>query len=292
VARRDKVRHMNRFIVSLLVLAAVGCGSKGGKVAAVVNGHVITTQEVEERFSRLNPSVRASLGEDHSRVLDQIVTETLLFQEASRRGLDRDVEVRRLVDEARRQILVGRLLEVVQKESKAKVSDEEIAQFYEANQASFLQPESWRASHILTADEATAQKALERIKSGEPFATVAQELSTDPSKSRGGDIGFFSKGQVIPEFEAACKALKPGELSRVVKTPLGYHVIQLTEQRSARQKTLEEVKDQIRQAMESQRGQQQLGSFVQQLRSKSQVKIREVSNRAGVPSPESAAPSP
>lgn len=263
--------------LAILALVLVGCGSSG-KVAAVVNGHVITTREVEERFARLGPAVRESLGADRSRILEQMVTETIILQEANRRGLQRDKEVRRLVDEAQRQILIGRLLEILQKENNAAASEEEIANFYQQNPASFQQVESWRASHVLTPDEETAEKALSRVKGGEPFSQVAQELSADPSKARGGDIGFFSKGQVIPEFEAACRALKPGEISKVIKSPLGYHVIQLTEQRSARQKTLEEVHDQIRQALENQQGQRQLETVIQQLRSKSQVKIREVSS--------------
>ena len=263
-------------ILAIIVsgLSLMGCGPSG-KVAALVNGHVITVKDVEDRLASMNPNNRAMFSENKSRLLDQMVMEAVLVQESKKRGLEQDREVHKLLKEAEHQILIGRLLDLYRKESKAQVTDEQIAQFYESNRSSFQQPESYRASHILVPDEETAKKALERVKAGEPFAKVAEEMSTDPSKSHGGDIGFFAKGQVIPEFEAVCAKLKPGELSEVVKTPLGYHVILLTEQKAARQKPLEEVKDQIRQGLEGQQGQRQVEGFVQQLRSKAQIKIRE-----------------
>lgn len=271
------------FCLALPVL--IGCGSQG-KIAAVVNGHVISSREVDDRLARMNPMMRQSIGNDRRRVVEQMITEAILFQEAGRRGLGRDSEVRQLLQEARRQILIGRLLEGVRQELSGTVSEGEIAQFYEVNRSNFAQAESWRASHILASDSGTAEKALARVKSGESFAQVAQEVSTDPSKTRGGDIGFFSQGQVIPEFESACRDLNPGELSKVVKTPLGYHVILLTERRSAREKTLDEVQDQVRQILDGQQSQKKLESFLQQLRSKAQVKIHETSVPAAAPAQE------
>ena len=269
---------------------AIGCSSKD-RVAAIVNGHLLTVRDVEERWNRLTPAVKNSIGNDRRQVVEQMVNEMLLLQEASRRGLDRDAQVRRLLQEARHQIMIGRLLERIREETAGSVSEESISSFYQSNRASFAQPQSWRASHILAADLATAEKALERVKNGESFAQVAQGLSTDPSKARGGDIGFFAKGQVIPEFESACRDLKPGEVSKVVKSSLGYHVIQLTEYRPARERTLEESRDPIRQLLQNQQAQQKVESFLQQLRAKSQVKIRELPapSAAAGPGPDAAA---
>ena len=266
----------------LLLVLASGCGS-GGKVAAVVNGHVITAKDVDDRAASMGSAGRSLTAEQRSRLLDQMVVETVLFQEASRRGLSRDGEVRKLLHEAERQILIGRLIELLRKEKTAPVTDEQVAEFYTANPESFKQPDSYRVSHILVSDSETAQRALERIKGGEPFAKVAEELSTDPSKSRGGDIGFFSKGQVIPEFEAAAAKLKPGEISGVVQTPLGYHILLLAETKPAYQKTLEEVKGQIRKGLQNQQGQQAVQSVVQDLRSKSRIKIKEQFEAPAIP---------
>lgn len=267
----------------VVCLAASGCGSSG-KPAAIVNGQVITVKDVDERLASMNPSTRALYADQKDRLLEQMVVEAVLLKEANRRGLSRDAEVRKLSREAERQILVGRLLDKLRQEKQVSISDEQVAQFYESNKDSFMQPENHRVSHILTADEASAKKALDRIKGGEAFAKVAEEVSVDPSKTRGGDIGAFTKGQVIPEFEEAVMKLRPREMSGVVKTPLGYHIILYTEKQEARQRPIEEVQDQIRTALQSQMGQQTVQSAVQELRSKAQIQIKE--NYSTSPSPD------
>ncbi len=265
------IRYPGLFLIAVLALS--GCGSD--KIAAIVNGQVIMVKELDARMSRLNPATRATLEKDHSRLVEEMVMETVLVQEAKRRGLENDPEVRSLMDEASRQILVGRLLELVRSGGAlAEVNDQDMAKFYQENKGKFSEPETFRASHILVDSEESAKTALARVNGGEPFAQVAQAMSTDPSKSKGGDIGLFSKGQLIPEFEMACEKLKPGELSPVVKTPLGYHVILLTERRPPRELTFDEVKDQIRRQLMSQRQQQKVATFVQDLRAKAQVKVK------------------
>ena len=263
-----------RFLILLMAVSFFsGCGF-GGKVAAVVNGRVITVKEVDDRLASMNPPARSAYASQKGRLLDQMVVETVLLQEAQKRGLSQDAEVRKLMGEAQKQILVGRLLDVLRKEKQPQVSDGQVSQFYEANKDKFQQPDSYHVSHILTADEESAKKGIERLKT-EPFAKVAEEVSIDPSKSRGGDIGFFSKGQVIPEFEEAVMKLQPGQTSGIVKTPLGYHIITLAEKKPAHLKSLDEVKDQIRQILQNQQGQQAVQSVVEELRSKSKIKIKE-----------------
>jgi len=86
----------------------------------------------------------------------------------------------------------------------------------------------WRASHILVKDRALAQELLIRLKKGANFETLAREFSTCPSKSKGGDLGWFAPGQMVAPFENAVKRLGIGSLSDVVSTQFGYHVIKLT----------------------------------------------------------------
>lgn len=263
---------MKKILVVLLVwgLALAGCG-QGNQTAAMVNGQPITVSEVEERMNRLNPAARAALGSDKARLLEEMITETILIQEARRRGLERDPEVRRLTKEATRQILLGRLLEKVGEPQADSITESQIEGFYSANPEAMKEPETFRASHILVETEEKAKEALDRLKKGEPFAKVASELSTDPTKTRGGDLGFFSKGQLIPEFEAACLKLETGQMSGVVKSSLGFHIILLTDRRDARARPLEEVKESIRRKLASDLKQRQLQEFVQGLKGKAQV---------------------
>lgn len=142
------------------------------------------------------------------------------------------------------------------------ISDAAVADFYEKNASQFATPEMVRARHILIRsddkaspeDQAKAKTRIEeiaqRIKAGEDFGEVAKETSEDPgSGAQGGELGWFEKGRMVPEFEKAAFALKPGDVSEPVKTQFGYHLIQLEEHKDAGQKPLDEVKDQIRQRL-------------------------------------------
>lgn len=142
------------------------------------------------------------------------------------------------------------------------IDDAAISAYYEKNRAQFATPEMVRARHILilsgdkasAEDQAKAKAKIEdiakRLKAGEAFEDVAKETSEDPgSAAQGGELGWFAHGRMVPEFEKAAFALKPGEVSEPVKTSFGYHLIQLEERKDAGQKTLDEVKDQIRQRL-------------------------------------------
>lgn len=89
----------------------------------------------------------------------------------------------------------------------------------------------WRASHILVKDRNLANEILKRCKTGGNFAALAKEYSTCPSKSKGGDLGWFGPGKMVPAFEDACKRMSPGSYSNVVQTQFGYHIIKLTGRR-------------------------------------------------------------
>jgi peptidyl-prolyl cis-trans isomerase C len=153
-----------------------------------------------------------------------------------------------------------RLQEFVEQKfgSKVTVTDEQIKSFYDENPGYFEKAESVRASHILVRVPETAadaekkekraviDKARERVtKGGEDFAKVAGEVSECPSRQRGGDLDFFGRGQMVPEFEKAAFALKPGEVSDVVTTQFGYHIIQKTGEQAAGKQTLEKSKAMI-----------------------------------------------
>ncbi len=89
----------------------------------------------------------------------------------------------------------------------------------------------WRASHILVKDRAQAQELLKKVKSGGNFAAIARDFSTCPSKSKGGDLGWFGPGKMVPQFEQACSKMSVGSISQVVSTQFGHHIIKLTGRR-------------------------------------------------------------
>ncbi|MBD2872451.1 foldase protein PrsA [Paenibacillus arenilitoris] len=132
-------------------------------------------------------------------------------------------------------------------EPKTEVTDEEIQQFYDENKETLGTPEQIQASHILVATKEEAEAILAELKQGGDFAAIAKEKSTDPgSKDNGGDLGFFGKGKMVPEFEEAAFALKVNELSGVVQSEHGFHIIKKTAEKAAVVPTLEEKKEEIR----------------------------------------------
>ncbi len=151
-------------------------------------------------------------------------------------------------------------IEISRKElaKDAQISDERVTQYYQDNLAQYTQPERRKASHILFTlatdanDEAKnkvkaeAQAVLDSIKQGSDFSQMAKEHSKDPgSADNGGDLGFFGKGEMVPAFEASAYALKPGEISELVESSFGFHIIKLDSVEGGVSKPLEEVKEQI-----------------------------------------------
>lgn len=146
---------------------------------------------------------------------------------------------------------------LLEKKGDLAVNDEEAKAFYEKNERFYTDKAGIRASHILIklAENATPEdeaKAMEkvkeaqaRLKKGDAFEVVAQELGEGPAASKGGDLGFFSEGRMVKEFEDVAFKMKAGDVSDPVRTRFGFHIIKLTDKREDRKKPFEEVKEQI-----------------------------------------------
>jgi peptidyl-prolyl cis-trans isomerase C len=166
-----------------------------------------------------------------------------------------------------------------------KVSDEEIKKFYDENKDRLGEEPQVRASHILigvdtsaSAEEKAkakekAEAVLKELKAGKDFAEMAKNSSTCPSKDQGGDLGFFGKGQMVPEFEQAAFALKPDELSNVVETQFGYHIIKITGKKGGEAPKLDELKDKIAAYLKGQKTQKAVYDYVTNLRKETKVEI-------------------
>ena len=166
---------------------------------------------------------------------------------------------------------------------KTEVSEEKVREYYDTNPNFFKQPEQVKASHILVqvaegADEKTKAEALtkinginDRIKKGEDFAVVAKEVSDCPSKAQGGDLGYFSKEQMVPAFSEVAFKLNPGEVSDVVETRFGYHLIKSVDKKAASTIPFEEVKDRIKQYIEQEKGKVALSELMAELKKSAEI---------------------
>jgi peptidyl-prolyl cis-trans isomerase C len=160
-----------------------------------------------------------------------------------------------------------------------------VKDFYDKNPQQFQQPESWRASHILVMvpqGSTDAQKkearakiddVMTQVKAGGDFAELAKKYSQDGSAQAGGDLNYFSKGQMLKPFEDAVAGLKPGEVSGVVETQFGFHIIKLTDKRAARTVPLVEVNKKIGDYLLNRARQEKAGAFVESLKTKSKIEV-------------------
>ena len=165
------------------------------------------------------------------------------------------------------------------------ISDEEAQKFYDDNGELFESPEVVRASHVLVkvvpdADEATKAAAMTKIKdlrakvvAGDDFAAVAKEFSEGPSNVKGGDLGFFGKGQMVKPFEEAAFALKVDEVSEVVETQFGYHLIKVAEKKEAGKTPIAEMKDRIVQHLKNIKVNDALKGKIEELKTTAKVDV-------------------
>ncbi|MBU5614529.1 peptidylprolyl isomerase [Geomonas azotofigens] len=184
---------------------------------------------------------------------------------------------------ARKSIVINTFIEE-RFAAKVQVSDAEAQKFYQDNLAKyFTRPENARASHILvkvdpkgSAEEKAkakekAEALLKRVKGGEDFAAVAKAESGCPSATVGGDLGTFGRGQMVPPFEKAVFDLKPGEISQVVESQFGFHIIKLAERHEASKVSYDEAKAKIFEYLKAEKVRQQVTAFVEELKSKAKI---------------------
>ena len=241
-------------------------------ILASISGQTITLGEFNQLWEQVPEDYKLQL--DKSMVLDQMISEKLLIQEAKDMGLGEDKDVLEQIKKMTEQILVQALIE---REilNKLKVNDEEVLEYYEQNKDSFTEKEQVHLYNILLETEEEAQDILEQLKAGGDFSEIAKEKSTGPSAAQGGDLGYLSKGTIIPEIEEVVFALELEELSEVIKTDFGFHILKITEKKPETVKTLEEVKEDIIQTLLPNKQKEAFENLLEELKSKSEIEINE-----------------
>ena len=275
---------------------------------AEVNKSGITSNQLQNAFlntiSRYDDAVLSSLDQSaivsfKKNILNQLIDYELLYQQAQKEKVkisndDINLEIYKIKDnfsspeefdgalkannitlaqlkeDIKRQLMINSVLEETR--NQVSISDEDLLEYYDENKESFLEPEQVHARHILVETEEEANNLLLPLKEGlADFSELAKEKSTDSSAPSGGDLGFFGRGQMVKEFENAAFSLEPGEISDVVQTQFGYHIIKCEEKKEEYSPTFEEAKEQISNTLRSQRENEAISAFISKLREESVI---------------------
>lgn len=276
---------MKRLLALIFVAVfAVGCTSKEGSnnpVLAKVDGTKITKEDFLKEINRLPEWAigRFQTEEGQKQFLDELIKKELIYLDAKKKGLHRDKEFKDRVEEFKKMTLIKTILEK-EVEGKAKLDPKAVRDFYDKNTDKFKM-DSVRAKHILVETETEAEDILKRIQKGESFSGLAKKHSKDKgSASKGGDLGFFSRGKMVPEFEKVAFSLKVGEVSNPVKTRFGYHIIKVTDRKEGRKGDFEEVKNAISRQLTMKKQKELFESYIEGLKGRTKIKTYEAELKA------------
>lgn len=270
-----------------LGLAGCSSGSSTGDVASV-NGTAISRADFDAKMesspqakSVLNQLVQAALIDKYAADNKIDIPDSAVDKEENDikskyppGGFDQLLKQQGLTESDVRNILREKLIVEKAVASNVHVSDADITAYLAKNHATLDTPEQVRARHILVPSVQTAQLVEGKLKSGGDFAALAKQYSTDPSsKDKGGELGFFGKGQMVPSFQAAAFAQPLNKVGPPVKSPFGYHIIEVEEKKPAQIASLANSRDKIETLLKQQQEQTQIPAFLQTLRSKADIKI-------------------
>lgn len=282
-------------------LAIAACGKGGGEgkaqgpVVLKVNDKAYTTVDVERELSqevrRVPSEMQQYLAskEGQKQFLERLVRRELLLQEAEKQKMGERPEVAEQVAALRRDLMLRALLQE-EVGAKIKVEDKEIQEYFAAHPEEFS-GDQVRIRHILVRTEEEAKYVQDRLKK-ESFEDVAKQVSLDTaSASKGGDLDYLRREQMFPDFAKAAFALKPGELSGVVRTPFGYHIIKLVDRKKGQPLTFEQVKEQLRRRLMEERQNQRYQEWMKGLEAAAKITRDDSLLPVGKPMPPAPGPS-
>jgi peptidyl-prolyl cis-trans isomerase C len=230
------------------VTAQTDTATAANTVVATVNGVKIMRSDVEAARSQLPEQYRKlPMDQLYQPILNQLIRTKILSAQARADKLHETEGYKRRVA-----LIAERMLEeeLLKKTIDKKVTDDALQARYDKTSGSFPTKEEIRARHILVKTEAEADAIIKELTGGADFAKLAAEKSIGPSKANGGDLNYFSKGQMVPPFEEAAFALAKGEFTRsAVKSPFGWHVIKLEDKRQSKPPSFEESRDRLSQEL-------------------------------------------
>ena len=266
-----------------MALAAQQEGGTEDKVVARVNGEEVRQSDVMSMARTLPAEYQAQLMAIYPMLVQRLVDFKLASKAGRDAGLATDDRVKAFVAKAEEQAVRELYLE---REIEARINDGMIQEAYQVHLADNPPAEEFHARHILVETEEAAREVIGLLDGGADFAELAKERSTGPSGPKGGDLGYFTANQMVPEFSQAAAALEPGSYTKEpIKTQFGWHVIKLEDRRTAAPPPLEEIEQQLREQV----AREILETVLNGLRDGAEIEIvSQSSEQTGEAAPETA----
>lgn len=241
-----------------------------------IAGKEVKVSELDGELQQIPAFIRPQIlgGEGLNDFLERFSARYLAAASAEKNFAALSEKYPDVIKDVARRTMIHKLLS--DKLDAIKIEDKDIEDFYQKNLAQFAVPAQIKAHHILVKEEAEAKELLATLeKEPAKFSDLAREKSTCPSGKEGGDLGSFGEGQMVPEFDAACKTAEIGKVVGPVKTQFGYHIIRVDERQAAGNRKLEEVKEQIKGHLLPQKQQEAFKAYIEELKKEFSVKIHQ-----------------
>jgi peptidyl-prolyl cis-trans isomerase C len=271
---------MKRIVLCLcMALLVVGCAKqKEGEVLASLDGDKITVDEFNKALDKIPMNMKMLVATQSGKksYLDSLIVKKLLLKEAKKENVENEKEFQDRLSDIREQLIIESLLKK-KINTSPQLNDEELKKYYDSHKDEFKKEQEISTRHILVKTEEEAKQVQGKLQKGEDFAELAKKFSIDPNaKASGGEIGFHPKGTLLPEYEAAAfKLSKPGQVSPIVKTQFGYHIIRLEGTKPAAPVPFEEVKDFIKQKLAQEKQKELLEKYIGDLKKNAKITINE-----------------
>lgn len=243
------------------------------KVLATVNGKDITEQEAHDFLNKLSPQVAIQFRtpDGLKNLVNELINQELFYLEAIEDQLDKEEDFINRLENIKKQVLIQYTVEKLF--SDIEVRDDEIKNYYADHEEDFKTPEKVSASHILVDSEDEAKDILDQLNKGMPFEEAARKYSNCPSIENGGNLGEFTRGQMVKEFEDAVFSMDENQVSEPVKTQFGYHIIKLISRKEPGHIPLADVEDQIKSHLISLKQREKFADRTNELKGKYEVKM-------------------
>ncbi len=276
--------EVSLFLSFLFMLS--GCEKLGKKVLG--EKELVRINDVSISLEEFRQMSERQPIEGKMRLLDEkgmrdflenyVITREALHQEAKKKSFDKNKEILAKVEDFKRALVIDALLEGALRE-KGDVSEEEIQRYYKENQTLFTEPLEVKIRHIVINSEPVLKEILAQLSRGESFEKLASTYNIDRTREDGGNLGYIRRGQLAPSFaqfeEAAFSFRKKGEISEVVKTPYGYHILRLEDLRGTASRPLNQVKEKIRFFLQARKKQDAYLEYLKETKSRARIVVNE-----------------